>query len=196
VRTVNPSRLEVMVLDSTDAELVTRVLTRGDETAFRALYRRHTPRLYRLQLRFAGGRVADAEDLVQDTWLRAVRRLDTFRSEGRFGAWLRGIAVNVAREWMRRTLPAAALHGDVDIALLADDSPAVPIDPDVERAINRLPVGQRAVFVLHDIEGFTHEEIARQLEIAAGTSKSQLSAARQTLRGALRPPHTDQEFVQ
>ena len=182
--------------DAADSELVMRLLTRGDEAAFRTLYRRHTPRLYRLQLRFAGGRVADAEDLVQETWLRAVRRLDTFRADGQLGGWLRGVAVNVAREWIRRTGPDAAIRDDVDVASLADRSPVVHFDTDVERAIARLPAGQRAVLVLHDIEGFTHEEIARQLEIAAGTSKSQLSAARQSLRVILRPQRTDQEFAQ
>jgi len=183
------------VRDSSDSELVVQVLTRGDETAFRTLYRRHTPRLYRLQLRFAGGRVADAEDLVQETWLRAVRRLGTFRSDGQLGAWLRGVAVNVAREWMRRTNPDAARRDDTDITGVVDLSHAVRFAIDVERAIARLPTGQRAVLVLHDIEGFTHEEIALQLEIAAGTSKSQLSAARQTLRGILRPQRTDEEYA-
>jgi RNA polymerase sigma-70 factor (ECF subfamily) len=176
-----------MMAEETDAVLVARVQAR-DEAAFRVLYRRHTPRLLQLQLRFAGGRAADAEDMVQETWLRAVRGLGTFRRDGRLGAWLYGIAVNVAREWLRQAAGEAARRADVDV----DDLP-LPARPtadsaDLEAAIARLPAGQRAVLLLHDLEGFTHEDIATALGIVAGTSKSQLALARRALRRALGGP--------
>jgi RNA polymerase sigma-70 factor (ECF subfamily) len=165
-----------------DSELIEQVVTQGSEAAFRALYRRHSPRLYQLHLRFAGGVVADAEDLLQETWLRAARLLRTFRREGSLFSWLRGIAMNVVREWLRRTSREANREPDVD----PDDVPAVaqdlPAHMDIGAAIAALPEGYRAVLILHDVEGLTHAEIAEALGIAVGTTKSQLFAARRAMR--------------
>jgi RNA polymerase sigma-70 factor (ECF subfamily) len=162
-----------------DAELIETLRERRDELAFRTLYRRHSSRLYQLILRFAGGRVADAE-----TWLRAVRRLEDFRPAESLPAWLRGFAVNVAREWLRARRREEERFADVDPDALAAEATLPEVD-DLEGAIAALPAGYRAVLVLHDIEGFTHEEVATSLEIAVGTSKSQLFEARRALRRML-----------
>jgi RNA polymerase sigma-70 factor (ECF subfamily) len=144
-----------------------------------ALYREHTPYLFRLALRLLGGRRAEAEDAVQDTWLRATARLEEFRGDASLRTWLAGFTVNCCRErWRRR-------EGDLPDA--PDAAAAEPILDrlDLERAIAELPDGHREVFVLHDLEGFTHEEIATRLGIVPGTSKSQLSRARAALRARM-----------
>ena len=141
-----------------------------------ALYREHTPYLYRLALRLVGGRTAEAEDAVQDTWLRATARLAEFRGQSSLRTWLAGFAINCCRERWRRREPDAARAGEP-----ARDDPVV-VRLDLERAIAALPDGHREVFVLHDLEGFTHEEIAARLGVVPGTSKSQLSRARSALR--------------
>jgi RNA polymerase sigma-70 factor (ECF subfamily) len=169
---------------SPDRALAEQVLG-GDEGAFRQLYRRHTPRLHQLALRLLGGREADAEDMVQDTWIKAVEKLDTFRWESAFGTWLHAIAVNVARESARRR----GRRQEVDLPEQAEPAAAAPLERvevmDLERAIAKLPDGYRTVLVLHDVEGFTHEEIAEQLGVAAGTTKSQLFWARRAVRAQL-----------
>jgi RNA polymerase sigma factor (sigma-70 family) len=169
-----------------DRALTERLLSAGDEAAFRELYRRHTPRLYAFVLRMVAGVDADAEDVVQETWIRAVERLDGFRWEAALGTWLTGIALNVARGMLRRRGRwAAPLDGDPPEPWRPPPREAERID--LERAIALLPVGYRAVLVLHDVEGFTHEEIGDQLGIAPGTSKSQLSHARRAVRRMLGP---------
>jgi RNA polymerase sigma-70 factor (ECF subfamily) len=154
-------------------------LKRRDEASFLALYRRHTPYLYRLALRLLGGRRAEAEDAVQDTWLRATGRLAEFRGEASLRTWLAGFTINCCRE-RRRTPERAPAASAPD----ADPAPRPPVEHrlDLERAIAALPDGYREVLVLHDLEGYTHEEIAERLGIASGTSKSQLSRARADLR--------------
>ena len=169
---------------SPDRALAEQVLG-GDEGAFRQLYRRHTPRLHQLALRLLGGREADAEDMVQDTWIKAVEKLDTFRWESAFGTWLHAIAVNVARESARRR----GRRQEVDLPEQAEPAAAAPLERvevmDLERAIAKLPDGYRTVLVLHDVEGYRHEEIAQRLGIAVGTSKAQLFHARRAMRAAL-----------
>ncbi|MEX2663139.1 MAG: sigma-70 family RNA polymerase sigma factor [Vicinamibacterales bacterium] len=171
--------------DSDDRELVARFLRARDESSFRALYRRHTPALYGLALRLLGHRSADADDVIQDTWIRAAERLNGFRWESTVRTWLASIAVNCCRERLRTgwrwvqeddTLPERS----------NPDVPALELTLAVDRAIATLPAGCRGVFVLHDIEGRTHEEIGALLDIAPGTSKSQLFHARRHLRALLR----------
>jgi RNA polymerase sigma-70 factor (ECF subfamily) len=152
----------------------------GDDVAFLTLYRRHTAKLYGTVLRLLGG--ADAEDAVQETWLRALRGLPSFRGESSFSTWLVGIGIRCALEILRKR-PGAA---DADIAEPRGDA-APHLTIDLERAIAALPGGYRAVFVLHDIEGLTHEEIGGLLGVEPGTSKSQLFHARRALRQRLRP---------
>jgi RNA polymerase sigma-70 factor (ECF subfamily) len=174
----------VTVAEPDDRRLVAAVAGTGDETAFRALYRRHTPALYRLALRLGGGDEGWADELVQSAWIRAVEGLGGFAWRSAFRSWLSGIAVNCAREQWRavRVSPEVAL-GPEPAAAATDPGARI----DLERAIARLPHGCRQVFVLHDIEGFTHEEIAGMLGIEPGTSKSQLSHARRRLRESLTP---------
>jgi RNA polymerase sigma factor (sigma-70 family) len=174
------------VADAADRELVTRFLADRSESAFRRLYRRHTPRLYQTVLRLVGGSGAEAEDVVQEVWLRAAGRLEGFRWVSSLSTWLTGIAVNVCRETRRnrpREVDATAEH----------ESAAGSSDPpgggalDLERSLAALPDGYRRVVILHDVEGYTHEETARLLGIEAGTSKSQLHQARRALRRLLEP---------
>jgi len=166
--------------------LAEAVLRRGEESSFRELYRRHTPALYQLALRMLGGSEADAQDVIQETWIRATTRLGGFRWESSFRTWLIGIGLNRARELLRRRGRRPMVELDEYNAPLAP--PAADGDRvDLERAIALLPDGSRMVLVLHDIEGFTHEEIGRRLGIASGTSKSQLFQARRALRARLGP---------
>lgn len=170
-----------------DRSLADAVAGAGDERAFRELYRRHAPALYQLVLRMLGGDTADAEDVVQETWIRAVRQLSKFRWESSLRTWLSAIGLNLARETLRKRARVRAEEFDERLGLAARpvrDGERI----DLERAIARLPNGYRAVLVLHDVEGFTHEEISRQLQIAVGTSKSQLFDARRAVRSLLQPP--------
>jgi RNA polymerase sigma-70 factor (ECF subfamily) len=155
----------------------------GDEAAFRTLYRRHTPKLYRTAFRIAGGDTRDAEELTHDAWVRAVARLGTFEWRSQLSTWLVAIVVNCARERWR---------ADASLELLASETAvpdreleATPARVDVERALARLPPGYREVVVLHELEGYTHEEIAELLGIEPGTSKSQLHHARRRLRALI-----------
>lgn len=175
----------------TDRELVETLLEKGAEWAFRELYRRHTPRLLHLVQRISCGTSSDAEDLTQETWLRATRGLADFRWESAFGTWICGIGVNVSRDHLRKR----ARRKEVKLTAVPDPRSASPRSLlrdarlfDIERALARLPEGYRTVLVLHDIEGFTHGEIARLLEISTGTSKSQLTWGRRALRSLLEGP--------
>jgi RNA polymerase sigma-70 factor, ECF subfamily len=164
-----------------DLALVERFLRARGEDAFLALYRAHTPALYALALRLTGGDQAEAEDLVQESWLRAVRALPSFHARSALRSWLCGLLVNVRRERIRadwRMVDAP------DIEPAADTG--APDDAiDLERAIRALPEGARDVYVLHDVYGYTHREIAGMLGIVEGTSKSQLNRARTLLRSSL-----------
>ncbi len=172
-------------LQRSDRDLSERIQNQGDEEAFRTLYRRHTPSLFPFVLRILGGRQEDAEDVVQDTWLRAVRALARFRWESSFRTWLLGIGLNQARELLRRRARPGAGSGPVcDVPVRP---PPVAERLDVERALACLPDGYREVLVLHDVEGFTHPEISERLDIAVGTSKSQLFHARRAFRQLLDP---------
>jgi RNA polymerase sigma-70 factor (ECF subfamily) len=168
----------------TDQALAEALLLSGDERAFRDLYGRHTPRLYQVVLRVLGGSEHDAEDVVQETWIRATEKLSSFRWEAAFATWLTGIGLNVARQILRKRGRWVEM----------DDAPEPWRPPphdgeriDLERAIAMLPAGYRTVLVLHDVEGYRHEEIGQMLGIAPGTSKSQLFQARRSLRRALEP---------
>jgi len=163
-----------------------RLAQQGDQAAFGQLYRLHAGRVYALCLRMAGDAV-EARRLTQDVFVRAWERLGLFRGESAFSSWLYRLAVNVVladRRAAGRRLRRVALGGDA-----APDAAAPggwsEERLDLERAIAQLPPGARAVFVLHDIEGYAHEEIAAMTGIAAGTSKAQLHRARRLLRRAL-----------
>jgi len=168
-----------------DRELVADFLATRSEAAFRRIYRQHAPAVYALLLRLTAGDAARAEDCLQDAWLRAIAGLERFAWRSSLRTWLRGIAINCWREGLRE-IRRTPLH------LVEDFGPESPVPAisalDVialERAVADLPDGYRAVLVLHDVEGLTHEEIAGALGIVPGTSKSQLARARAAVRRSL-----------
>jgi RNA polymerase sigma-70 factor (ECF subfamily) len=170
----------------TDDDLA-RAVWRGREDAERAfgvLYDRHTPRAYQTAWRILGGSRADADDAVQETWVRAIAALDTRVRGSEFGAWLRSIAAHVAIDIVRKQR-RVDFDSSADVAIDENDDAAGRMD--LETAIASLPDGYRTVLVLHDIEGFTHHEIGERLRIAAGTSKAQLFKARRAVRARLSP---------
>jgi RNA polymerase sigma-70 factor (ECF subfamily) len=162
----------------------------GASTAFEDLYHRHVGRVFALCLRLAGD-PARAEDLAQETFVRAWSRLDTYRggSDG-FLAWLRAIAVHVVISDRRSRRRRRWKEEPVDERFVGE-APGPRPEPgaalDLERAISALPAGAREVFVLHEIEGLRHDEVAALLSVAVGTSKAQLHRARKLLREALAP---------
>ncbi len=167
-----------------DRRLVNNFLAQRDEQSFRALYHRHTPALYQLALRLVGWNVHEAEEVVQETWMRAAEALGKFRWESSLRSWLSGIAINRCRELYRQR--ARQSHELVAEQLVEENSAANNFERlDLEQAIAVLPNGYRQVLVLHDVEGYTHEEISRLLDIEVGTSKSQLSRARSSVRASL-----------
>lgn len=175
----------MVVNQRSDRELADQIARGGNERAFRELYRRHTPTLYPFVLRVVGGSDADAEDVVQDTWIRAVQALPRFRWESAFRTWLVGIGLNRARELMRKRSRRASLLEEQEFPKAVKPHDAGRLD--LERAIELLPEGYRTVLLLHDVEGFTHPEISERLDIAIGTSRSQLHHARRSLRRLLEP---------
>jgi RNA polymerase sigma-70 factor (ECF subfamily) len=159
----------------------------GDTAAFERVYHAHVPRVYGLARRMAGPEAAD--ELTQDVFVRVWQKLDSFRGESSFGTWLHRLAVNVIIERFR-TLGTARgrFLADSEAALDVAQAPIrsrPDLGMDLNAAIERLPEGARTVFVLHDVEGYRHEEIAQLLGVSAGTSKSQLHRARHTLRALL-----------
>lgn len=183
--TILPKYLENL----TDRRLVGKFLAQRDELSFRHLYHRHTPALYQLTLRLVGWNVHDAEDVVQEAWTKAIERLEAFRWESSLRTYLCGIAINCCRElYRRRSRQHEAVLPD-DVAQATSKIGELE-RIDLEQAIASLPIGYRQVLVLHDIEGYTHEEISRMMEIEVGTSKSQLSRARRSMREFLQSKKT------
>ncbi len=167
---------------SAEAHLVSRARA-GDVRAFELLYRRHAGRIHAVCRRIAGN-ASDAEEFTQKAFVQAWESLPRFRGESGFGTWLHRIAVNVAFAHRRRALREAE-----NMQYAGETAPAAGNDPgggmDIERAVAALPDGAREVFVLHDVEGYKHEEIAALTGIAVGTSKAQLHRARNLLRERL-----------
>lgn len=159
----------------------------GDAHAFERLYRAHVARVHALARRMLS--VEEADEVTQDVFVRCWQKLHTFRGDAAFGTWLHRLAINVC-------LARRAAHGKRRDRFAPSDAPLegmahrVERHPDaavdLERAVQQLPEGARQVFVLHDIEGYRHEEIAEMLGTVAGTSKSQLHRARMALRRYLR----------
>ena len=158
----------------------------GDVRAFERLYRANLPKVHSLVRRMTAGR--DADELTQDVFVRVWQKLGTFRGESAFGTWLHRLAVNVVLGSRRSEgIRVGKVFGTDDLE--AYETPTRPPDPgqalDLERAIATLPPGAKMVFVLHDVEGYKHEEIAELHGIAVGTCKAQLHRARRLLREAL-----------
>src|SRR5678816_1433754 len=154
----------------------------GDVRAFERVYRRHVARIHSTALRMLGAEEAD--DATQDVFVRAWQRLGQFRGDSAFGTWLFRLGLNVMLS--RREVAAIRNRRHVDDADLVESLASRGTSPDLgvdfEVAMQRLPPGMRQIFVLHDIEGYKHDEIAAMLGIAQGTSKSQLHRVRMVLR--------------
>lgn len=169
------------------ADPTVRAAQEGDHEAFERLYRAHVARVFALARRLADD--ADrAGELTQDVFVRAWERLPGFRGESAFGTWLHRLAVNVILSdrrsaWRRSQRVSAAGDLAAFAGAAAADGPGRKLD--LDRAIAGLPPGARTVFVLHDVEGYEHAEIAEMTGIAVGTSKAQLFRARRLLREAL-----------
>jgi RNA polymerase sigma-70 factor, ECF subfamily len=159
----------------------------GDESAFSALYRAHAGRIYALCLRLEADALR-AEELTQDVFVHAWERLGSFRGESAFGTWLHRLAVNVVltdRRSAWRRSRRIMVTDDPSAFERAGEHEAPGDGLDLDQAIAALPAGARAVFVLHDVEGYQHGEIAALMGVAEGTSKTQLFRARRLLRKAL-----------
>lgn len=169
-----------------EARLVRRAQA-GDLSAFEELYRLNVGKVYGLCLRMSA-EPSLAEELTQDVFVRAWEKLGSFRGESAFSSWLYPLAVNVAlsERRSRRRREGRVMSTDDLTPFEPKDRPAPEAGFDLERAMATLPPGARAVFVLHDVEGYHHEDIARLLGVATGTSKAQLHRARKLLREALR----------
>jgi len=168
-----------------ERELIAKVRA-GDGAAERALYDAHVDRVYRLAYRLAGDDEL-AREFTQDTFVRAFERLGTFRGEAKLSTWLHAIATSVVLNGLRKVKRFRQRETDLDEAATSAGGRAA--EPDLKRrlaqAIDGLADGYRMVFVMHDVEGYTHEEIGATLGIETGTSKAQLSRARAKLRDAL-----------
>lgn len=163
-----------------DRQDVRAIQAGGDERAFRSLYHRHTPALYAFACRLMGGESSEVEDIIQDAWLRAVRGLGDFGWRSSLRTWLSSIVLNCCRERWREKPEASDPSADAPAA-----SGDLHLSMDLEKAVSALPPGYRAVLILHDVEGYTHDEIGEKLGIQPGTSKSQLFHARRALREKL-----------
>ena len=178
------ARMKRNSINLKDHQLI-RLAAEGDARAIRSLYDRYSPRVYAVVRRIAGDDDL-AEDYAQEAWIRAIRALPTFRGDARFSTWLHRIAVNAALQALRkaetRRKHETPIAADVAIAPVASDS---LLQKRLEGALDALPEGMRRVLILHDVEGYTHEEIGDVLGVTAGTSKSQLFKARAKMRGML-----------
>ena len=154
----------------------------GDVRAFERVYRRHVARIHSTAVRMLGPEEAD--DATQDVFVRAWQRLAQFRGDSAFGTWLFRLGVNVmlSRREVVATRRQRHVDDDAVIDTLSSRDPSPELSLDFEAAMQRLPPGMRQIFVLHDIEGYKHDEIAAMLGIAQGTSKSQLHRVRMVLR--------------
>ncbi len=179
------SRGMILFSEGSEAIWIERA-KQGDLDAFEKLYRFYVRQVYGVCRRLVDSE-QDAEDMTQRVFFRAWRRLDSFRGKSRFGTWLRPIAVNLVIDerkssWRRQL--------ELEIGEETGQSPAREAEPgtalDLERAIGLLPPGPRRVLVLHDIEGYTHAEMAALLGVTTGTTKTQLYRARRALKESLR----------
>ena len=174
-----------------DLELAQRS-AEGDSEAFEQIYRRHFRRVYALCLRMLGD-PTQAEDLTQDVFVNLFNKIGSFRGESAFTTWLHRMTVNQVLMYFRKASTRSEHTTDegetpIQIVRGTENPNAMPVVDRIalERAIAQLPPGYRTVFVLHDVEGYDHDEIARMLEVSEGTSKSQLHKARLKLRTLIR----------
>jgi RNA polymerase sigma-70 factor (ECF subfamily) len=182
---------EVEITGPSDFELAQKSAA-GDSDAFEQIYRRHYRRVYALSLRMLSDPTM-AEDMTQEVFVNLFTKIGSFRGESQFTTWLHRMTVNQVLMYFRKASTRSELTTDegetpVQIVRGTEDPRRMPVVDRIglENAIKQLPLGYRTVFVLHDVEGYDHDEIARMLEIAEGTSKSQLHKARLKLRGLIR----------
>jgi RNA polymerase sigma-70 factor (ECF subfamily) len=191
---------KTLVPGLTEAEAIERAKA-GDAECFEALYAMHKRRVYSLCLRMVGN-TAEAEDLTQEAFLQLFRKIATFRGESAFSTWLHRLSVNVVLMHLRKKgLSEVSLEEAMEPQ--QEDGPkrdvgardnilAGSIDRvNLERAIESLPPGYRIIFVLHDIEGYEHNEIAEMMGCSIGNSKSQLHKARMKLRDLLKASRSE-----
>ena len=176
---------------ATDFEL-TQTAAAGDVGAFQQLYERHRRRVYSLCLRMTQN-PTEAEDHTQEVFVQLFKKAGSFRGESQFTTWLHRMTVNQVLMYFRKASTRSELTTDegetpVQIVRGTEDPGRMPVVDRIglERAVRQLPLGYRTVFILHDVEGYDHEEISRMLDISQGTSKSQLHKARLKLRGLIR----------
>lgn len=187
------STTETETLPSAEADVeLARRAAAGDNAAFEELYRRHYRRVYSLCLRMMGN-PTEAEDLTQEVFTHLYRKIGSFRGESQFTTWLHRMAVNQVLMHFRKSSTRKELTTDegetpIQIVRGTENANRMPIVDRIaiEKAVQQLAPGYRTVFVLHDVEGHEHEEIARMLGISEGTSKSQLHKARLRLRELIR----------
>jgi RNA polymerase sigma-70 factor (ECF subfamily) len=177
-----------------EAEAIERAKL-GDAEAFQAIYDKHKRRVYSLCLRMTAN-TAEAEDLAQEAFLQLYRKIGTFRGESAFSTWLHRLSVNVLMHLRKKSLPVVSLEETTQNT--EEDSPRKDFGADdvalsgsidrlqLQRAVNDLPPGYRTIFVLHDVEGYEHNEIASLVGCSIGNSKSQLHKARMKLRDLLK----------
>jgi RNA polymerase sigma-70 factor (ECF subfamily) len=167
-------------------QLTIRRAIEGDERALRALWSQHSPHIDAVIRRLVGDPDM-AADIAQEVWVQIFRALPTYRGESQFGTWAHRIAVNRTLNALRRTRRIERVETDMedDTVSVEHDSERALLAASIEEAANKLSPGARTVFMMHDVEGYTHEEIARELGITPGGSKSQLFKARAKLRRLL-----------
>jgi RNA polymerase sigma-70 factor (ECF subfamily) len=186
------STVETDARPSADDDALARRAADGDSVAFEEIYHRHFRRVYSLCLRMTGNPTA-AEDLTQEVFTHLYRKIGSFRGESAFTTWLHRMTVNQVLMHFRKSSTKNELTTDegetpIQIVRGTENAARMPIIDRIalEKAVEQLSPGYRTVFVLHDVEGHEHEEIARMLGISAGTSKSQLHKARLRLRDLIR----------
>ena len=177
-------------------DLVSAFLRQRDESSFRALYSQHTPMLFGLAMRLSSS-PATAEEITQETWVRAVERISDFDGRSRFSTWLGGILVNCYRETRRQQARTPLSDQEQEqsaeiIQVFQGDSEKRLETRDIEAGLGQLAEGYREVVILHDLYGYTNKEIAGQLGIEEGTSKSQLARGRTLLQAILNPESAGQ----
>jgi RNA polymerase sigma-70 factor (ECF subfamily) len=181
--------------DRTERDWIARAKA-GDQRAMKALHDAHAARVHSLVRRIAGDD-ALAEDLTQESWIRAFASLDRFRGDARFSTWLHRIAVNTALNARRRMARREALESEAAPKQTPGSAAdAILMRVRLDRALDDLPDGMRTVLVLHDGQGYRHQDIAKMLGVSVGTSKSQLFRARAKMRGLLRQAPVERSKVE
>ena len=185
-----PARAETVKADAPDFDLAQKAAT-GNISAFEMLYERYHRRTFSLCLRMTGS-PTEAEDLTQEVFIQLFRKIGSFRGESAFSTWLHRLTVNqVLMHFRRRSVKNERTSEDGEIPEQTvpgtENQARMPVLDRIAltRAVAQLPPGYKSVFMLHDVEGYEHEEVARLLKISVGTSKSQLHKARLKLRGLL-----------